>query len=66
MAERVIGEWINFYNTVRPHSALAGSAPAEACRAGRPVDLMDNVSAVPTTPQAQQPQQNVINRILAA
>jgi putative transposase len=23
-AERVIGEWIDFYNTERPHSALAG------------------------------------------
>ncbi len=29
-AERVIGEWIDFYNTERPHSALAGRTPAEA------------------------------------
>ncbi len=29
-AERVIGEWIDFYNTERPHSALAGQTPAEA------------------------------------
>jgi len=65
-AERVIGEWIGFYNTVRPHSALAGSTPAEAYGAGRPVDLMDNASALPTTPPAQQQQQDVINRILAA
>ena len=46
-AERVIGEWIDFYNTVRPHSALAGSTPAEAYGAGRPVDMMDNASALP-------------------
>ena len=65
-AERVIGEWIDFYNTVRPHSALAGRTPAEAYGAGRPVDLMDNASALPTTPPAQQQQQDVINRILAA
>jgi putative transposase len=65
-AERVIGEWIDFYNTVRPHSALAGRTPAEAYGAGRPVDLMDNASALPTTPPAQQQQQDVLNRILAA
>ncbi len=65
-AERVIGEWIGFYNTVRPHSALAGSTPAEAYGAGRPVDMMDKPDGLPTSPPAQQPQQNVTNRILAA
>jgi len=64
-AMRVFGEWIDFYNTVRPHSALGGRTPAEAYAAGRPVDMMDKASALPTSPQAQQ-QQNVINRILAA
>ena len=34
-AERVIGEWIDFYNAERPHSALAGATPAEAYGAGR-------------------------------
>ena len=29
-AERVIGEWIAFYNIERPHSALDGRTPAEA------------------------------------
>ena len=53
-AEPVIAEWIDFHNTVRPHSALAGRTPAEAHGAGRPVDLMDNASALPTTPPAQQ------------
>lgn len=65
-AERVIGEWIDFYNTERPHSALAGRTPAEAHAAGRPVDMMDKASALPTSPQAQQHQQDMINRILAA
>ncbi len=65
-AERVIGEWIDFYNTERPHSALAGQTPAEAHGAGRPVDMMDKPDGLPTSPQAQQQQQDVINRILAA
>ena len=33
-AERVIGKWIEFYNTERPHSALDGGTPAEAYAAG--------------------------------
>ncbi len=65
-AERVIGEWIDFYNTVRPHSALAGRTPEEAYDAGRPVDMMDKPDGLPTSPPAQQQQQDVINRILAA
>jgi len=65
-AERVIGDWIDFYNTERPHSALAGRTPAEAYGAGRPVDMMDKARALPPSPKAQQQQQNVINRILAA
>jgi len=28
-ARRVIGDWIDFYNGERPHSALAGRTPAE-------------------------------------
>ena len=65
-AERVIGEWIDFYNTERPHSALAGQTPAEAYQAGRPVDMMDKPDGLPTFPPAQQQQQDMINRILAA
>jgi putative transposase len=65
-AERVIAEWIEFYNTERPHSALGGRTPAEAYGAGRPVDMMDKAGALPTSPQAQHQQQDVINRILAA
>jgi putative transposase len=65
-AERVISEWTDFYNTERPHSALAGRTPAEAYGARRPVDMMDKPDGFPTSPQAQQQQQDVIDRILAA
>ena len=64
-AERVIGDWIDFYNTERPHSALAGQTPAEAYGAERPVDMVDKPDGLPTSPQVQQQQQDVINRILA-
>ena len=33
-AQRVIGEWMEFYNEQRPHSALAGRTPEEAYRDG--------------------------------
>ncbi len=65
-AERVIGDWITFYNTERPHSALGGQTPAEAFSGERPVDMMDKPDGLPTSPQAQQQQKDVINRILAA
>ncbi len=65
-AERVISEWIGFYNTERPHSSLAGQTPAEAYGADRPVDMMDKAGALPTSSPAQQQQQDVIDRILAA
>ena len=44
VAERVIGSWIDFYNTRRPQSVHAGRTPAEAYASGttkRPMDLMD-------------------------
>ena len=62
-AERVIGEWIGFYNTERPHSALGGQTPAEAYAAKRPMDIMDKPRGLPTSPQAQQQQEDMINRI---
>ncbi len=66
VAERVIAEWIGFYNTERPHSAFDGKTPAEAYWAGRPMDMMDKPNGLPTSPQAQQQQQDVINKDLAA
>ena len=57
-ARHVIAEWIGFYTTERPHSALGGRTPAEAYRGARPVEMMDtSLRAVPTgsrTP-ARQP-----------
>ena len=49
---------IGFYNAERPHSALGGRTPAEAYRGETPVDMMDKpLRALPTSPQAQQQQQ---------
>jgi putative transposase len=66
VAERVIGEWIDFYNTERPHSTFDGRTPAEAYGDTQPMDMMDKPNGLPTSPQAPQQQQDVINRILAA
>lgn len=67
VAERVIGEWIAFYNGERPHSALDGATPAEAYAAAQPVDMMDKACALPTSPQAQQQQKEfIMNEVLAA
>jgi putative transposase len=66
VAERVIAEWISFYNTERPHSSFGGRTPAEAYGIGQPMDMMDKAYALPTSPQAPQQRQDVINRIQAA
>ena len=68
VAERVIADWIGFYNTERPHSALAGRTPAEAYRDRSPVDMMDKpLRALPTYPPAPQQQQEDRSKgILAA
>ncbi len=67
-AERVTNEWIGFYNTERPHSALNGLTPAEAYVGGDrgPVDMMDKPGGFPTSPQVQQPHKDVIKETLAA
>ena len=67
-AERTIGAWIDFYNTERPHSALAGRTPEEFYRQSSPMDMMDKPQgALPTYPQAPQQQQgDYATRILAA
>jgi putative transposase len=64
-ARRLIGQWLAFYNGERPHSALAGRTPAETYETGL-MDMMDKANALPTSPQAQQHQQNFLKGILAA
>lgn len=59
VAERVIGEWLDFYNTERPHSSLDGKTPAEFYWDNRPVDMMDKADALTTYPQAQQLQTDI-------
>ena len=67
VAERVIGDWIGFYNTKRPHSALGGRTPERAYLDAKPVEMMDKARALPTFPQAQQQQKAVaMRRKLAA
>ena len=67
VAERVISGWIDFYSSERPHSALDDMTPAEAYSRRRPVDMMDKARALPTSPQAQQPQKRLkLDRKLAA
>ena len=66
-ARRLIRDWVRFYNLERPHAALDGRTPAEAYRGETPVDMMDKpLRALPTSPQAQQQQQDRFKGILAA
>ena len=66
-ARRLIADWVRFYNLERPHAALDGRTPAEAYRGEPPVDMMDKpLRALPTSPQAQQQQQDRFKGILAA
>ncbi len=65
-----IAAWFAFYNTRRPHQALANQTPMAVWRAGitgalgeKAVDMtlrLDNAGALPTCPQPPQPQQGLI------
>ena len=61
-AARGIAAWIAFYNERRPHQALADRTPMavwrEAIAGAGAVDMMDNASALPTSPQQQKQTQN--------
>jgi len=36
VAERIIGDWLDFYNTQRPHSSFDGKTPQEVYDGGGP------------------------------
>ncbi|WP_157223588.1 integrase core domain-containing protein, partial [Rhodovulum sp. PH10] len=58
-AKAGIAAWITFYNEQRLHQALGYRTPMAVWRAGaadEAVDMLDNVSALPTSPQPQTPQ----------
>ena len=65
-AKRVIDDWLNFYNGERPHSSFGDRTQAAVYGTTHPMDMMDKPDGLPTSPQAPQQQQDVINRILAA
>jgi putative transposase len=54
-AKVAIADWMTFYNTERPHTALAHRTPMEVFRGCAPaVDMLDNACALPTDPQQEQ------------
>ena len=66
-AQKAIAKWLNFYNTTRPHSALAGATPAEAYEYGLPPGMKANKPHRSSAPLPAQPEHKVmINRTLAA
>ena len=52
-----IGGWFIFYNEARLHQALGYRTPREIFEAAPACGYVDNASALPTSPQAPQPQQ---------
>lgn len=53
-AKAGIGAWFSFYNDERPHQALDYLTPCEFFEAQKTCGHVDNASALPTSPQAQQ------------
>ena len=47
VAERVIANWLGFYNAERSHLFLDGQTPLEAYHRGQPVDMMGKPSGLP-------------------
>jgi putative transposase len=65
-AKAGIASWVAFYNSRRPHQALANRTPMAVWRAGmtgslsdKAVDMLDNARALPTSPQSQYQQQGL-------
>jgi putative transposase len=51
-----IGQWFAFYNDERPHQSLNYLTPRQFFEVTRACGYVDNARALPTSPQAQQPQ----------
>lgn len=56
-ARRSIGAWLNFYNDERKHQALDYCTPSQIFAATKACGYVHNASALHTSPQDQQPQQ---------
>jgi putative transposase len=52
-----IGQWFKFYNGERPHQSLDYLTPRQFFATNQACAYVDNASALPTSTQAQQPQQ---------
>ena len=64
--QSAIAKWLNFYNTTRPHSALAGATPAEAYEKALPPQLQHKPHRLSAPLPAQPEHKVMINRTLAA
>ena len=56
-ARQNIGAWLDFYNDERKHQALGYHTPSQIFAANQACGYVHNASALHTSPQAQQPQQ---------
>ncbi len=65
-AQKAIAKWLNFYHITRPHSALAGATPADACEKGMLPEMQTKPPTLPAPLPAQPEQREVLNRTLAA
>ncbi len=65
-AQKAIAKWLNFYNTTRHHSALAGATPAEAYEKALPPQLQPKPHRLSAPLPAQPEHKVMINRTLAA
>ena len=65
-AQPVIARWMEFYNTQRPHSALADATPTETYDKGMLPQMQAKRPGSPAPLPAPSKQKDVLNRTLAA
>ena len=61
-AQSAIAKWLNFYNTTRPHSALAGATPADVYEKGLPPQLQHKPHRLSALLAAQPEHKIMISR----